>query len=83
MNKQFNSDLSAGAGAEQSDAADATMSSQPIGNTDVVGSQCQPFAVIEGLEIFKGCKDKQVIALKKKAIVQALRQIGLCHAFEF
>jgi len=38
MNKQFNSIPSDGTGAEQSDVAQVTMSSQPIGNTTVSGS---------------------------------------------
>ena len=75
---------SAGTDAQQSDAAEVPTSSQPCSNTFVIGSQSPPKVTIEGLEIFKGCLvNEQMNNLKKKAIVQVLQQIGLCHAFEF
>lgn len=84
MNKKMNKGLSARNEADSSTNADKKHVSQHSRKPNVVCSQSQPMITINGLQIFKGCRvDEGTINLKKKAIVQALQQIGLCHAFEF
>lgn len=80
----LNSKIPAGTTDEKSTKDEVINSSPTCTKPLVVCSQSQPMITINGLQIFKGCRvDEITINLKKKAIVQALQQIGLCHAFEF